>query len=219
MHEETVPSHTEKLTITTKEIGEWLRSKQAPFIAALIDLAKSADMGFEKDEKRASYGEFTGKFMCGIAAGLIEVVLREKFGDSIDVYSTGIRTTYMDDPSLIGNFHMSHQIVRFRLKNSDEEWTVDATYRQFQPLINPFKIMIFPSKNEKNIYTQDQALEKALRIFGKDSIMIGEYTPAIHEPKALYENYLEYARTGALGPDAVEKIEKLKLLLLGDISA
>lgn len=218
MHEDTSPFRAETLNITTKKICEWLRSKQSVFIAALIDLAESADIGFEEDAKRDSYGEFTGKFMCGIASGVIEVALREKFGNLVDVYGIRIRTTYMDDPNLIKNFHMSHQIVRFRLKNSDEEWTVDATYKQFQPLVNAFRIMIFPTKNEKNMYTQDQALEQATQSYGSDHKMIGEYTPAIQQPGALYKNYLEYAKTGALGPNAVEKIEKLKLLLLSEVT-
>lgn len=218
MHEDTSPSQAETLNMTTKQICEWLRSKQSVFIAALIDLAKSADMGFEEDNNRSSHGEFTGKFMCGIASGVIEVALREKFGNLVDVYSIEIRTTYMDDPSLIDNFHMRHQIVRFRLKNTDEEWTVDATYKQFQPLVNAFRIMIFPTKNEKNIYTQEQALDQATHIFGSDPIMISKYTPTTHQPEELYRNYLEYAKTGALGPNAVEKIEKLKLLLLSEVA-
>lgn len=200
--------------INNDAVKKWLRSKQKQFLQVLEQFAQETETGFETHQERDNYGEFTGRYLCGITAGVIEEAIRKKFGKSVDVYSFGMRTKYKDDPSLFEGFAMSHQIVRFKAKGESQEWTVDATYRQFQPKIRPSKLLIFPSDKEKNIYTYQEEWETAQQKYKNNPRMLEAYSPVRHKPGELLENYTNYAKTGALGERGVGRIRELLEVLL-----
>jgi hypothetical protein len=198
---EAVLTQTEERKVDNNTVKEWLRRKEKPFIETLSKLGQETELGFEVNPQRSNFGEFTGRHMCAIASAIIEEAVRRKYGDSVDVYSFGIRTKHMDNLPSSSPFSQRHQAVRFKARGEDDEWTVDATYRQFQPKIKAFRIVVFPTANENKIFTYTNSPQTD--------------QPETNKPGVFFKDCLENARSGEFGAHGEQRINELLSILLG----
>ncbi len=198
--------------LTSLEVKRWFRSKQVDFLDALEAFAKKDKSGFqrilddeewEKAQKQGLFypkigggGEFTGAGLCTIACGVIEEVLRNKYGNRMEVALFRFITTDMDtqkDKDISERYKHYHHIIRFRV--GKEDWqTIDPTYKQFRFKIKPRKILITPTKNERELYTYEQLHQRALK---EDPENAWQYLP--HRRKAgEIRTWLEKIKEGKL---------------------
>lgn len=168
MNELTKKDHTNQESgkeqkLSSSTIRNWLREKEASFLTALKVYAKKNNIGFQINSETKK-NEFTGAGLCAIASEVIEKVLLGKYGDQIQVKVFSFSTNSMDPEAHQDIFQeptYHHYIVRFKVPG--EDWyTIDPTYKQFQPKVKPLRMLIFPTRSEPNLYTYPQWHQRRL---------------------------------------------------------
>lgn len=202
----------EKHEITTSDVKKWLKKNEPSFMAALQAFARKTDTGFQeivsskgwedlfknkpyipdlwKKPTSPSSGEFTAAGLCAIASGVIEKVLRERFGGKIEVKVMFVITSDMDIETERDTEERPvypHHIIRFRVQGG-EWYTIDAAYKQFQLKVKPHKMLITPTKNEPKLYNYN---DWYTRMRDKDPENAWKYLPQERERGSLEKMHLE----------------------------
>ncbi|MFW5703960.1 MAG: hypothetical protein ACOCXQ_03915 [Patescibacteria group bacterium] len=192
-----------KESLKSKDVIGWLRSKEVAFYDSLTDYAKFYGYGFDYrlptiDERATSVSSslrdtLNGGGYCGLASGVIEHVLREKYKEKIDVCSMHVSTFSRDTHNTTQFVHGSvagHYFVLFRVDGEEKGFYVDPTYRQFLQKIRPDRMMIIGSEDAiPKMYSYDELYKDAK----KTNIKLAEsYQPYKEKPDKLYHYYYKY---------------------------
>jgi hypothetical protein len=216
-----IPRFTEQ-HLTSENVRNWLRARQGDYMLQLMVYGNKTNHGYEAN--RVYYkGEFTGTGLCAVSTGVLEQVLNHRYGDNLETQAVRILTDEKDIDTLryiklsdydkfFGQRQHYHHILRFRVKGEEEWQTIDGTYRQYNIVVQPHRmLMIFPSKNERKLYTYQENIERYKETNPEKAAL---YVPQLLPKNQIHKEYLEelevnQARTDIRSNETVANYAKL----------
>ncbi|HWA51651.1 MAG TPA: hypothetical protein VG895_01190 [Patescibacteria group bacterium] len=226
----------ENSNLTNKDIVEWLKPRQSKFSQALQEFARKSEyFGFQKVEAASNYprifqgrtrvpdffkrptkpnqGEFTGSGLCGIASGVLERALIDKYGQNIDVIPFLVRTDDLDidtGKSIEEGFEPhAHTVLVFKTQKENDWYLIDSTYRQFQMKVKPDRFVITPFENINKLYSYEDIIKRS---GWKQNLNSSPYAPQPIQRNYLYQYFSREIAGKTSGFDKVSRQDYDKLL-------